>query len=307
MQPLSVILPDREIVALWIMQLVSLFALAAPSYGSTCQTLTPTLNAKLAAYVASRYEFAPDVSIQDEGLVGETCFRRLTFQSRAPKKSIVLYLSPDQSFLTSELFDIGVDPGAERSRVARQTQRELTSEPSRTKGSASAPVTIVEFSDFQCPFCKNFDDSLKNLGAYEPMVRIVFKEFPLPSHSWSRQAALAAICADRQGEEAFWKLHDFFFANQGALSEHNFDERLTSFLATSDSGIPDTNRLQGCLAGREAESTLLRDQLLAQRYHVEETPAVFINGRRTVGFRNAEELRAAVRQIVDSLGPNDSK
>lgn len=260
--------------------------------------LTEETSNKLATYVAEKYEVAPDLSVEDKGLVGGSCYRMLTFHIAGPTRSLILYLSPDQRFLTPELLDIETHPAAERALSAVRTQADLSADPSPNRGSKNAPVTIVEFADFQCAFCKHFSEFVSDLGPdRDNKVRVIFKQFPLPNHSWSRRAALASICASLQGNDAFWRIHDFFFSHQDTLTRDNFDEEVAGF---GGDGSLNMNQFQSCMNGHEAEGVLLRDQALARKYRVDGTPIVFINGRRTSGFKNAAELRAAVSLALAS-------
>src|SRR5690606_14570992 len=85
-----------------------------------------------------------------------------------------------------------------------------------SRGPADAPVTIVEFSDFECPFCGRANPTIEQVEkAYPDQVRVVFRDFPLPMHPHARKAAEAGHCANEQGK--FWELHDKMFANQRAL------------------------------------------------------------------------------------------
>lgn len=272
---------------------VALTFLPAGAWASECATLTPEVSGQLAAYVSERYEFAPDITVQDDGLVGGTCFRRVNFRSASPARTVVLYLSPDQRFLTTELLDSTTHPASERRRSANAAQTLLLENSAPVRGPDSAPVTIVEFSDFQCPFCKAFARFLTELGPDGRDVRVVFKQLPLPIHTWARKAALASICAEFQGSEAFWRMHDYLFSNQESLTENNFRDEIAGFART---GGLDTFKFSGCMDRGDAERVLERDEAMAQLYRVDATPAVFINGRRTIGFKNADELRAAIYQ-----------
>jgi protein-disulfide isomerase len=100
---------------------------------------------------------------------------------------------------------------------------ELAQNRGTSKGNATAPVTIVEFSDFQCPYCKKLAETMNQLSPDErAKVRVVFHHLPLPMHAWARTAAEAAGCAQLQGPEVFWGMHDQLFANQDKLDQESF-------------------------------------------------------------------------------------
>ena len=259
-----------------------------------CLPLSSSVKSKIAAYVALKYELAPDLSIEDEGLVDATCFRRIAAHAAEPRRLVGLFLSPDQLFLSESLLDMRVDPGIERQRVSDETQAALLSDASPSLGSERASVTIVEVADFQCPYCKRFADVLAGVPAEELKdVRIVFKQRPLTMHHWARAAALSAICASYQGSAAFWALHDFLSASQSSISADTLEARVAEL--AKGSGRIDIRQLQDCLSQHKADDALARDEELAEKYHVDATPTVFVNGVRKVGFRTSDELLGAIR------------
>jgi protein-disulfide isomerase len=260
-----------------------------------CPTLTPSLTSLLSKYVAETFDFAPDITVIDNGLKGQTCFRQLVFKGAAPKKIVVLYLSPDQRFLLPELLDTAVDPKIELTRVTSETQAQLLTGESPSRGASSAPITIVEFADFECPYCQKLEQSLARLSdSLARNVRIVFKQFPLEQHPWATRAASVAVCADLQGNEQFWAIHDFFFARQTEINDRNFDEQLGAFLKKNTR--INAASLEQCISTGAANEVIQRDQELGRRFHIESTPTIFINGRRKVGIRDDQDLAALLDQ-----------
>lgn len=200
--------------------------------------------------------------------------------------------------------------------ILRQEQRAkdeaflkgLVQGPSATRGSASAPVTIVEFSDFECPFCGNFarilDDALsKDAGD----VRVVFHHMPLTIHPWARMAAEMAGCAQLQGNEAFWSLHDRIFAGQETINKENAKEKLAE-IAKNSKGV-DAAAIDKCLANGASVGLVLKDLNVAESYQINSTPTVFINGHRIQGVENAEKLREMIAEARKdaSQAPTQSK
>jgi len=288
------LMPPPAVSAALLLAALSPWARGASLRGEHCAPLSADISARLSTWVASKYELAPDVTVDDEGLVGQTCFRRVSFHSASPARVLTLYLSPDQQFLTSELFDLAVDPAAERIRVARATQLALLADPSPVEGPENAPVTLVVFSDFECPFCARLNEVIQSLGVDQQSVRIVFKQFPLTIHPWAHEAALATTCAGFQGNTAFWRMHDFLFLQQESLTKEAFDERLKEYVRGSGQlSIP---QFQACLHSDQAEAVLRRDAQLAETYHVTGTPAVFVNGMRKPPFQTKEALQNAIEQ-----------
>jgi protein-disulfide isomerase len=142
-------------------------------------------------------------------------------------------------------------------------------------GPENAAITLVEFSDFQCPFCyKAAAELAATLKAFPTQVRLVFREYPLESHSQAALAAAAAIAAHRQGK--FWQLHDALFANRQNLSK----PAITAM--ASKLGL-DMKRFESDWSSKETAAVIARDVQDGDRAGVEGTPTVFINGKRYHG------------------------
>jgi protein-disulfide isomerase len=140
------------------------------------------------------------------------------------------------------------------------------------RGAPMAPITIVEFSDFQCPYCGAAAPELERLiEQHEGKVKLVFKHFPLSSHSRAVPAALAAEAAGRQGR--FWEMHDLLFANQRTLE----DADLARFAQTL--GL-DMDKFAADLASAEVKARIEADRAAGEKVNVEGTPSIFVNGRR---------------------------
>ena len=275
------------------------------SHAEECAPLSAEVRARIARYAAEHYELAPDVRVEGGETVSNSCFRRLTVQAVAPRRNIELFLSPDGRFLTESLFDTSVDPVIERQRAASVAQAALLAQRSPSRGSEIAPVTVVEFSDFQCSFCKRAADALASVPESErESIRVIFKQRPLAMHPWARPAALASICASFQSNDAFWAIERFLFSNQNTITAETLETRIREF-ASNDPRL-DVAMLDGCLAAKNAEEVLFRDEKLAQQYHVDAAPTIFINGVRRVGMNSPEELWSILRMAVFAARRSDS-
>ena len=163
------------------------------------------------------------------------------------------------------------------------------------RGPANAPVTIVEFSDFQCPLCRSFALILDEaLSKDADDVRVVFHHLPLIIHPWARMAAEAAGCAQIQGNEAFWSLHDRIFQDQAAITKENAKEKLAE-LARNSKGV-DAAAIDKCLANGMSVGLVLKDLNVAETYQINATPTVFINGHRIQGVENAAKPREMIAE-----------
>jgi len=159
------------------------------------------------------------------------------------------------------------------------------------RGAADAPVTIVEFSDFHCPFCKRVQPTLAQLlERYPGKVKLAYRDFPIDSlHPQARRAAEAARCARDQGK--FWEYHDLLFAGPASGAPEDL-ERFAGQVGL------DVAAFGGCLAGGTHRAAVQRDVDEAARLGLSGTPAFFINGRPLTG---AQPLEAFARVIEEEL------
>jgi protein-disulfide isomerase len=187
----------------------------------------------------------------------------------------VLYISKDgKTVVRGEMFDTSSDPFA-----GNRARLRIEGEPSR--GPADARVTIVEFSDFQCPHCRQLYENMKIVTAHYPQVRVVFKNFPIAAvHPWALSAAIGGHCAYLQSPDAFWKVHDGLFENQDLISAADIWERLLAY--ASQAGL-DKDAFKACMASPEAKQAVETDLAEGQILSVNSTPTAFVNGRPVVG------------------------
>lgn len=155
-------------------------------------------------------------------------------------------------------------------------------------GPANAKITIVEFSDFQCPYCSVAVGEINALlKAYPTQVRLIFKQFPLETHPQADLAAAAAIAAHKQGK--FWPMHDAMFAHRNDLSRKNI-------LALAKQVGINVDQFESDLDSTEVRETVVRDVQDGDRAHVEGTPTLFISGQR---YNGAVTL-ASLKPVIDA-------
>jgi protein-disulfide isomerase len=159
------------------------------------------------------------------------------------------------------------------------------------QGPAGAPVTLVEFSDFQCPYCARINPTVSALRErYGDKLRVVFRQFPLRQlHPHAQKAAEAALCAGDQSE--FWPMHDAIFASQQQMS-------VADMKAHADRLDLDTARFAACLDGEEKAEAVQKDLDAGRRAGVSGTPALFINGR-PVQLVNGRPFVDQLAEVVD--------
>ena len=157
-------------------------------------------------------------------------------------------------------------------------------------GGANAKVTLVEFSDFQCPFCAKGADVVHDLKkAYGNKIKIVFKQFPLPFHKDAKLAAQAALCAEEAKKGAFWTLHDMMFKDQSNLKKD-------ALVAMAGKAGLDTKKVDECLSSSRTLAQVEKDIAQGRDIGVKSTPTFFVNGMIINGAQPLEVFK----ELIDS-------
>jgi len=255
---------------------------------------------------------AIDAAAAEEGVTAEELFEKIT--SEVPSASVADVTAwytanegrlqgarlEDVADRIKELLDNEARAAAWSSYIGPRVEGfewQILIEPPRTelvatrliRGNESAPVTIMAFSDYQCPYCIRSEPVLAEvLARYPEQVRVIHRHFPLDSiHPFARPAAEAAMCADEQGK--FWEYHDAIFARGGRLNEDAFGE-------IAEALELDTDALSQCRESRRFQAFVQADFEAGEAAGVTGTPAFFVNGIALRGARDADDLS----QIVDA-------
>jgi protein-disulfide isomerase len=211
-------------------------------------------------------------------------------------QDIPIWVSDDGRFLfRGEAIDLTLDPA-----VALMRKIRLDGEPSR--GPADAKVTVVEYSDFECPYCARAWEIFEKevYPGYRDKVRFVFKQLPLTQiHAWAEDAAVATECALEQGNDAFWKLYDGLFAGQAQITKDNVLDKID---AIATAGGLDAPRLRECVTSRKTLPAVRADHAEAMAIGVNSTPTFFVNGRRVQGAQSPEAFKQAIDQALAAAG-----
>jgi protein-disulfide isomerase len=156
-------------------------------------------------------------------------------------------------------------------------------------GSADAPVTIIEFSDFECPYCQKWENEVypKLMANYANKVRFVYRNFPLNGHASAVPAAEASLCANEQGQ--FWAYHDKLFSLQLPLETTSY----TQYAA--DLGL-DLTKFADCMNTHRYQSVIKADVEFASNLGVDQTPTFFINGLAVLGAQSYEFFQKVIDQ-----------
>jgi protein-disulfide isomerase len=251
---------------------------ASTATTASAAPLTP-LQKSVEAYLRHLYALGPTVqltiSAPKESEVPGLLEISVDLKDGENSQGAQFFVSKDGKYLVrGDVSDMSKDPLAENRALLQ-----ITDAPSL--GNPKAAVTLVEFSDFECPVCRSLHDVLRGMLPNYPQVRVVFKDFPLESlHPWARTAALAGRCAYQQDPGAFWKVYDLIYDQQGLISAANAWTKMSDF--ASQAGL-NAEAFRGCMASPEAGAAVDASKANGQRLEVGSTPTVFINGRRLVG------------------------
>lgn len=208
-----------------------------------------------------------------------------------------LYLSPDaQNAIIGEMIPFGTNPFA-------PARAKLKGAFGPSRGGPNPPIDVVEFSDLECPHCKKAQPILEKLYADFPQVRFTFQQFPLPAslHPWAMKAAQYADCAGQINKDAFWKYVDAIFENQGGIALATADDKLKELAIVN--GL-DAMKVASCADSPETAARIKKSTDLGAALEVNETPTVFMNGRRVRGIADIpyDKLKELVQFEIDHAG-----
>jgi protein-disulfide isomerase len=195
--------------------------------------------------------------------------------------------SPDGKYVIfAEVSDITLDP-------SKAVMEKIKLDGAACRGPKDAKVTIVEWSDYQCPFCSKGYTTLEQqvLKEYGDKVNFCFKDFPLGFHPWAEPAAIAAKCVREQKADAYWKVYNGFFQNQKDINPTNVKEKAWSF---AEPEKIDKAKFDECFDAKKTQAAVKADMAEGQSVGVTGTPSFVINGRLLVGAQPFEQFKAVI-------------
>lgn len=213
------------------------------------------------------------------------------------RQAMVLYVSPDEKHaFTGEAIPFGADPFA-------PTRKDLaTSTTGIARGPANAPLSVVEFSDLECPHCKQAQPIIDKLMGDFPNARFVFQQFPIEAaHPWAFKAATWAQCIGQENNPAFWKFVNAIYDDQLNIDPQNADAKLKEHATAAGA---DAAKAATCATSPETAKAV-RDSLeLGKQVGVTGTPTVFLNGRKVGAIASIpyETLKDLARFAESSAG-----
>ena len=272
----------RSLLCCSLVLLLVSFAVAQQSKSKDAPPPVPTFSTRLPseetvnAFMKQMFGYDPSVSwkiatirpSQAEGLTEVL----VVLSNAQGQQNSRLYVTTDGNHaVVGDIIPFGVHPFT----PAQEALSKGINGPSR--GPADAPVTVVEFSDLQCPHCKEAQPTIDKLMAEEKNVRLVFQNFPLPSHDWAAKAAYYGDCIGRTSPDAFWKYVASVYDAQKDISASNTDEKLTALAEQAGAKGSDT---AACAAKPETVGRVQHSVALGTALEVTGTPTLFVNGRK---------------------------
>ncbi len=278
--------------------------------GCVAQTASPDLAKKIERQVRSYYKIPPDVHVLVGVPSASSDFPNydsvvVTVDSGEKKQDLKFVLSKDGSLLVRTIkFDLNKDPYAE-------TMSKIDVNGRPTRGAKASKVVVVNFDDFECPFCARMHQTLfpEILKEYGDRVTFIYKDYPLVEiHPWATHAAVDANCLATQSPDAYWDFADYIHANQHEVSNEKTPQaRLEALdkltLLQGQKHNLDVVKLQSCIKAQD-ESAVKASTKEGDLIGVEATPTLFVSGEKIDGAVSIGELRAALdRALKDANLP----
>ena len=290
----------------------SFVLLLAICMGCVAQSAPTDLAKKMERQIRATYKVPPEVKISVGAPSNNPEFPN--FESvivtvdngNGKKQDLTFLISKDHtSMMRVTKFDLTKDPFAEA-----LNKMEIKGRP--TRGAKDAKVVVVNFDDFECPFCSRLHQTLfpELLKEYGDRVEFVYKDFPLVEiHPWAMHAAVDANCLAAQNPDAYWDFADYIHSNQSRVNNEKtpqarFDELDKIGLEQGQKHNLDATKLQACMKAQD-ETEVKASSKVAESLGLEATPAVFINGEElTGGAVPIGQVRAALdRALKDANVP----
>jgi protein-disulfide isomerase len=276
----------------WALKALGVEKVISPSAVGSLREELPPRRLVAPSQIVDRTRHRPDTFFGD-GLVAHVSLADPVCGSLAERLT-------DDGIASAELYDYATKWGYtaivyedERASLDEDRVYPVQIGDSPVRGPADAPITIIAFSDFQCPFCARGHQTMEQLRArYGDQIRFVFKHFPLPGHLMGARASQASFAAAEVGK--FWEFHDAVFEFGGRFDDQDLAD-LTDAL-----GVPRA-RLEAALSTQQYDPRIEADLALCTSLMVDGTPAYFINGRPIVGAHPLMDFRMLIAEELDRV------
>jgi len=268
--------------------------------GCVAQTASPELSRKIERQIRSYYKIPPEAHVVVGAPTPSSDFPNydsvvVTIDSGEKKQDLKFVVSKDGSSLVRTIkFDLSKDPFAE-------TMSKIDVNGRPTRGAKASKVVVVNFDDFECPFCSRLHQTLfpEILKEYGDRVTFIYKDYPLVEiHPWAVHAAVDANCLAAQNSDAYWDFADYIHANQREVSSEKTPEaRLEAVdkltMLQGQKHNLDVVKLQSCIKAQD-ESAVKASMKEGDAIGVEATPTMFVGGQEIDGAVSISKLRAAL-------------
>ena len=203
------------------------------------------------------------------------------------------YVSADtQNIIRGEVFNVNSSPFEADLKILKTDNQPFL-------GTPGAPVTLIEFADFQCPYCKQEAGVVRNqlMAAFPGQLQLIYMDYPLDSiHPFARGAAIMGRCIYTQNNESFWAYHDWIFQHQAEITAENLRPMALDY-AKTDKNL-DIAGLTACMTAPEPRAQVDRTIAMGDALKINATPTFFINGRRLVGTISLDNLKIVVEHEI---------
>jgi protein-disulfide isomerase len=232
-----------------------------------------------------------DVTISDPGPAPMAGFYRIMVHGKLGDKSRdePFYVSADsKTVIRGDILDTTKNPFQADIDLLKTDDQPFL-------GTPGAPVTIVEFADFQCPYCRQEANVVRKdlMEAFPGQIQLYYMDYPLgPIHPFARGAAVLGRCIYSQNNGSFWGYHDWIFAHQSEITPDNLKDKALEY-AKTDPNL-DTAKLAACAVAPEPRTQVDRSEAIGDALKLSATPTFFINGRRMVGAIALDDLKTVV-------------
>ena len=275
--------------------------------GCSAQSGSPEISQRIERQVRSYYSIPPEVKItvspRRPSEFPNYDSVTVTFNSGEKKHDYEFLLSKDdKTLIRMTRLDLSKDPYAE-------VMRKIDAKNRPVRGNKDAKVMVVNYDDFECPFCSQMHQTLfpELLKEYGDRVAFVYKDFPLlEMHPWAMHAAVDANCLAAQSTDAYWDFADHLHANQQDVSSaKDRDGQFAVLDRLANDQVPkhnlDAQKLQACVKAQN-EDAVKASLKEGEALGVEATPTLYINGEKLDGLKPIQDLRAALNRALEDAG-----
>ena len=280
-------------------------AAGASPAGAAAVATDPAKDAVLKTYLQKHFKIpsaelikmGPAFKTPIEGLLAR---QLIVSNEQGQNVTATLFFDKSESkAIIGQFLDTGAEPWG------RMNMGSVSLDDRPTQGPADAPVTIVEFADFECPFCAHAFSVLETLvnTTYKGKIKVIFKAYPLNVHPWAIKAAAAAECARLQNPAAFWDFARYFYTNQGSINVKNIQDNVDKLAKQQKLDEPS---LKACMDSPQTAARIKQDQTDGNTIHVSSTPTFFVNGIPVVGLPDGKVMDFVIDSELAGKGTSAS-